>query len=85
MTRCDFCAGTGKIEDEYGEWELDCVKITPLPGIDLDTGEIDVSAEPPYHALFLRYLDDEEDKGEQGSFPINFCPVCGRKLKDGTE
>lgn len=77
---CDFCAGTGKIEDEYAEWELDCVKITPLPAINLTTGEREATADPPYHALFLRYLDDEEDKGEHGSFPIRFCPICGREL-----
>lgn len=82
---CDFCAERGKIEDEYGEWELDCVKITPLPGIDLTTGEREATADPPYHALFLRYLDDEEDKGEHGSFPIRYCPVCGRELNNGTE
>lgn len=82
---CDFCAGRGKIEDEYGEWELDCVKIMPLPAINLTTGEKDETADPPYHALFLRYLDDEEDKGEHGSFPIRFCPVCGRELNNGTE
>ena len=77
---CEFCAGIGKIEDEYGEWELDCVKITPLPGIDLTTGEKDSDAAPSYYALFLRYLDDEDDRREHGSFPINFCPVCGRLL-----
>ena len=77
---CDFCAGNGKIEDEYAEWELDCVEITPMPAIDLTTGERDENADPPYYAMFLRYLDDEEDRSEHGSFPINFCPVCGRQL-----
>lgn len=80
MAMCQFCSGKGKIEDEYCEWELDCVKLTPLPGIDLTSGEYDADAEPPYYALFLRYLDDEEDRSEHGSFPINFCPVCGRQL-----
>lgn len=80
--KCDFCQGDGYIEDEYGEWKLEDVTITPLPAIDLETGERDESAEPEYHALFLKYLDEEYGKGEQGSFPINFCPVCGRQLNE---
>ncbi len=80
MAMCQFCSGQGKIEDEYCEWELNCVKLTPLPAINLTTGETDSDADPPFYAMFLRYLDDEEDRSEHGSFPINFCPVCGRQL-----
>lgn len=76
---CKFCSGQGKIEDEYCEWELDCVKMTPLQAINLTTGETAAEADAPYYAMFLRYLDDE-DRSEHGSFPINFCPVCGRQL-----
>ena len=79
MAMCEFCSGRGKIEDEYCEWELDCVKLTPLPAINLTTGETASDADPPFYAMFLRYLDDE-DRSEHGSFPINFCPVCGRQL-----
>lgn len=85
---CDFCQRNGYIEDEYGEWKLQVVKLTPLPPVIL-SGDVPFhrppEAEPPYWALFLKYLDAECGRGEQGSFPINFCPVCGRKLKDGTE
>lgn len=76
---CEFCSGQGKIEDEYCEWELDCVKMTPLQAINLTTGETAAEADAPYYAMFLRYLDDE-DRSEHGSFQINFCPVCGRQL-----
>lgn len=76
---CEFCSGQGKIEDEHCEWELDCVKMTPLPAVNLTTVETAVGADAPYYAMFLHYLDDE-DRSEHGSFPINFCPVCGRQL-----
>lgn len=76
---CEFCSGQGKIEDEYCEWELDCVKMTPLPAVNLTTGETAAEADAPYYVMFLSYLDDE-DRSEHGSFKINFCPVCGRQL-----
>ena len=31
MKKCEFCQGDGFIEDEYGEWKLEAVKIEPLP------------------------------------------------------
>ena len=81
-TECEFCQGDGCIEDEYGEWKLAEVTIVPFPALDLDTGEYEKTAEPPYHVLFLQYLDDECGvHGEQGSFPIKYCPICGRCLE----
>ena len=81
---CDFCQGSGYIEDEYGEWKLQAVKLTPLPPIIL-SGDIPYhrppDADPPYWSLFLRYLDEGCGKGERASFPINYCPVCGRDLR----
>ena len=76
---CSFCQGNGCIKDEYGEWMLEEVTVTPLPSINLTTGEVGKTADSPYHAMFLKYLYEEHGY-EQGSFPINFCPVCGRQL-----
>lgn len=85
---CDFCKGRSFIEDEYGEWKLHSVKLTPLPPVIL-SGDIpshsQPEAEPPYWALFLKYIDEGFEKGEMASFPIRFCPVCGQELKDGIE
>lgn len=81
---CDFCQGSGYIEDEYGEWKLQAVKLMPLPPVIL-SGDIPYhrhpDADPPYWSLFLRYLDEGCGKGEHASFPINYCPVCGRDLR----
>lgn len=79
--KCDFCQGDGCIEDEYGEWKLEAVTLTPLPAINLTTGEVEKTSDAPYHALFLKYLY-EEHGSECGSFKINFCPVCGRQLNE---
>ena len=65
------------IDDEYAEYEAKIVKITPLPAIDLSTGEVDTTADPPYYSFFVSYDFDEE---EIGSFPIKYCPMCGRDL-----
>lgn len=78
---CEYCASRKTIEDEYGEFEGKIVKITPLPAIDLTTGETEPVANPPYYALFISY---DWDEGEKGSFPIKFCPICGRDLVEGS-
>lgn len=80
--KCEFCQGDGWIEDEYGEWKLEEVTLTPLPAINLTTREVEPASDEPYHALFLKYIDEEYGSGEHGSFPINFCPVCGRQLNE---
>ena len=63
--------------DETGEYEAEIVKITPLPAIDLGTGRVCGTGKPPYFSLFVSY-DFEE--GEKASFPIIFCPMCGKRL-----
>ena len=80
---CDFCQGNGCIEDEYGEWKLQAVKLTPMIPVVLSgpPDPVPPDADPPYYALFLRYLDDGYDKGEYASFPIKYCPMCGRNLE----
>lgn len=75
---CKYCQKGARLEDEYANYEAEVVKITPLPVIDLTIGEKADTADPPYYALFL-YEDPEG--GETASFPINFCPVCGRDLR----
>ena len=82
--KCEFCQGDSFIEDEYGEWKLEAVKIEPLPPIVLsgDPGIVPYHAEDPYWALFMKYLDEDITAGEEASFPINFCPVCGRQLNE---
>ena len=82
--KCEFCQGSGYIEDEYGEWKLEAVKLTPLPPVILsgDPDPLPYHAEAPYWALFMKYLDEDHENGEKASFPINFCPVCGRNLND---
>lgn len=79
---CEYCKNdfqipNKRIEDEYGEYEAAVVKLTPLPAIDLTTGEVAKHADPPYHAIFTYYMGE---KGECGSFVVRYCPMCGRKL-----
>lgn len=84
MKKCEFCQGDGCIEDEYGEWKLEAVKIEPLPPIVLsgDPGIVPYHAEAPYWVLFMKYLDEDFTAGEKASFPIKFCPMCGRSLSE---
>ena len=70
---CDFCERRRPIDDYYGRYSLEFKRLIPFPSINLTTGE---QREIKY-ALFLY---EDEDDGEVGSFPIKFCPLCGRKL-----
>lgn len=81
---CEFCQGNGCIEDEYGEWKLEAVKLIPLPPVVLsgDPVPMPYHAEAPYWALFMKYSDEGVEAGEKASFPINFCPVCGSQLNE---
>ena len=80
---CEFCQGGGCIEDEYGEWKLEVVKIEPLPPIVLSgyPGIVPYHAEAPYWALFMKHLEEDFTVGEKASFPIKYCPMCGRDLR----
>lgn len=82
--KCDFCQGDGVIEDEYGEWQLEAVKIIPLPPVVLSGPPLPrpYCAEEPYWVLFMKYLGEDCESGEKASFPIKYCPVCGRRLVD---
>ena len=75
---CKYCQKGTRLEDEYANYEAEVVKITPLPAIDLATGEKADTADPPYYAMFVY---EDPDGGENASFPINFCPMCGRDLR----
>ena len=87
---CKYCE-TGiqafPLEDEYGygDWRLFVTKMTPIPVINLTTGQIADSADPPYWVLFLEEDTGGEFGAEQASFPIKFCPMCGRLLPTGPE
>lgn len=74
---CDFCERGKRMESEEGEHDLKLVKLTPLPAINLTSGETADKAEPPYYAMFLYDMDRE---GEAATFPVKYCPMCGRKL-----
>ena len=77
---CDFCERGKPLEDDCGEYELYLRKCTPLPAINLTTGEEAKTAAPPFYSMFLYYAEREENDGEVADFPIKFCPMCGRKL-----
>jgi len=75
---CKFCGEERAImDDEYGEYEARIVKIIPLAPINLTNGEIAETTEPPYFVIFVGIDVCER---EEASFPINFCPMCGKRL-----
>ena len=55
-------------------YEVSICEITPLPPVDLTTGEM-MTAEKPFFALL--YKGDETD-----FVKIKFCPFCGKKLME---
>lgn len=73
---CQFCKGD-HVQTDDDIFDVQLSKVTPLPAINLTTGEKAESAEPPYHALIIG-----GDEG-QDLMPIRFCPICGRELEDG--
>lgn len=80
---CDFCERHKLIDDEYGRYKIGCVKLIPLPAINLTTGEKSDPKRNVEYSMFVYESDD--DNGYVGSFPIKFCPYCGRKLDWGCE
>ena len=74
---CDFCERGKRMESEEGERDLRLVKLTPLPAINLTSGETADKADPPFYAMFLH---DPEYGDEAATFPVKYCPMCGRKL-----
>lgn len=74
---CDFCERHRPIDDDYGRYSLELTRLIPLPSINLTTGE---KTEPKNKTEYVMFIYEDEDDGEVGSFPIKFCPMCGRKL-----
>lgn len=74
---CDFCERHRPIDDEYGSYTMEFTKLTPLESINLTTGE---RTEPKRKVEYALFLYEDKDDGEVGSFPIRYCPLCGRKL-----
>lgn len=80
---CEFCQGSfTPIETDSGEAEL--VQIVPLPALNLTTGKKSEQADPPYHAIYIRWIEDGEDQMFD-YIPIKYCPICGRKLDEQSE
>ena len=70
---CAFCEKRVPLEtDYYGDISL--CKMTPLPAIDLMTGEIAKTADPPYWSMEI------DCDGMEDFIRINYCPICGKKL-----
>lgn len=77
---CHYVRGHEETMTDDNRYKVWLTKITPLPAIDLTTGEMDKKADPPFYALMM----DGEDAGED-ILPIRFCPMCGRKLEAENE
>lgn len=75
---CDFCERRRPIEDDYGRYTMEFTKLIPLESINLTTGE---RTEPKRNVKYALFLYEDADDGEVGSFPIRYCPLCGRKLE----
>lgn len=71
---CEFCEQKQKIDTEYGV--LSISKITPLPELDLTTGEYAPEVDPPFFSLFY----NAGDEGIEEVVPIKYCPMCGKEL-----
>lgn len=76
---CEYCTGHVKTFPTHCDGEAYITKLTPLPAIDLMTGEMADTADPPFFAI--RITSDE--MGED-FVPIRLCPYCGRELKEDT-
>jgi hypothetical protein len=89
---CDFCHDDPKkrkpLDFVYdGVYALRIVKLTPLPAIDLTTGKVAESADPPFWELFMEDSIAREEglSAEREAYPIRYCPVCGRLLPTDKE
>lgn len=74
---CEYCTGVVKTFPTHCDGEAYITKLTPLPAIDLLTGETAETADPPFFAIRIT----SDDMGED-FVPIRFCPKCGRELKE---
>ena len=73
---CEYC---GKPYKEIVPEVAELVRIEPLPAINLTTGEKAESAEPPYYAIRVLWVEDGYDTVQE-YIPAKYCPMCGRKL-----
>lgn len=77
---CEYCFPYNrKSIDSVGGTELEVVKITAMPAINLTTGQKEETEPRSFMALHVRLYDGE---GED-FVPIRCCPMCGRELKEG--
>lgn len=74
---CEYCTGQAKTFPTHCDGEAEITKLTPLPAIDLMTGKMAETADPPFFAIRIQ----SDDMGED-FVPIRFCPKCGRELKE---
>lgn len=74
---CEYCTGHVKTFPTHCDGEAYITKITPLPAIDLLTGETAETADPSFFAIRIQ----SDDMGED-FVPIRLCPNCGRELKE---
>ena len=79
-TFCHYARGHEETMTDDNRYKVWLSKITPLPAIDLTTGETEKMADHPFYALMM----DGEDAGED-ILPIKYCPMCGRKLEAENE
>jgi hypothetical protein len=73
---CEYCTGDFKTLPTLSDGEAYIAKVTPLPAINLTTGETAVEAGPPFFAIRI-----QDDMWEE-LVPTRFCPRCGRELKE---
>lgn len=74
---CEYCTGVVKTFPTHCDGEAYITKLTPLPAIDLMTGETAKTADPPFFAIRI-----QSDEMSEDFVPIRFCPKCGRELKE---
>lgn len=74
---CDFCERRRPIDDDYGRYTMEFTKLIPLESINLTTGE---RTKPERKVEYALFCYEDKDDGVVGSFPIKYCPLCGRKL-----
>lgn len=72
---CPICKGK-EVCTEDDIYDVSMVRITPLPAVNLTTGEKEGPEGQPYYALSIGCDDQSKDY-----LPIKYCPWCGRKLQ----
>lgn len=73
---CKYCTDDRKTFPTHCDGEANIVLLIPLPAIDLNTGEIEDTADPPFFTIRI-----QSDEMGEDFVPIRCCPMCGRLLK----